>query len=152
MIGASPGKSNTRAVLVQARKPLPISALPACVSSRMMEVLPLCTLPSSQTTGANPRALSAMGACVSELLIACSWDLKCAASVRQRRCDAGSFTQARACRPKPIQRQRVHVPCGRRCGSKCSTSTFPRAYLMAGNEFAAGQPETDHERGKTQVH
>ena len=56
MIGASPGKSNTRAVLVQASKPLPISASVACVSSRMMEVLPLCTLPTSQTTGANPRA------------------------------------------------------------------------------------------------
>src|SRR5262245_32245596 len=62
MIGASTGKSNTRAVLVQARKPLPISASVACVSSRMMEVLPLCTLPSSQTTGAKLRARSAMGA------------------------------------------------------------------------------------------
>ena len=61
MIGASAGKSNTRAVFVQARKPLPISASLACVSARMMEVLPLCTLPSSHTTGANWRAWSAMG-------------------------------------------------------------------------------------------
>ena len=57
MIGASLGKSNTRAVFVQARKPLPISASLACVSTRMMEVLPLCTLPSSQTTGAKPARL-----------------------------------------------------------------------------------------------
>ena len=74
MIGASPGKSNTRAVLVQASKPLPISASLAWVSARMMEVLPLCTLPSSQTTGANWRARSATGVCVSAAwLIACPW-------------------------------------------------------------------------------
>ena len=53
MIGASPGKSNTRAVRVQARKPVPISASVAWVRVRMMEVLPLCTLPTSHTTGAS---------------------------------------------------------------------------------------------------
>ena len=72
MIGATLGNSNTRAVFVQARKPLPISASPDCVNTRMIELFPLCTLPSSQTTGANRRALSAMGVCVSaEELIAC---------------------------------------------------------------------------------
>ena len=65
MMGASGGKSNTRAVRVHARKPEPISASLACVSARMMEVLPLCTLPTSQTIGANWRAFSAMGAFVS---------------------------------------------------------------------------------------
>src|SRR5262245_65993331 len=71
MIGASPGKSNTRAVFVQARKPPPISASLDCVSSRMIEVLPLCTLPSNQTTGAKPRARSAIGCSTSlEVLIA----------------------------------------------------------------------------------
>src|SRR5262245_10177137 len=60
-MGACAGKSNTRAVLVQARKPLPISASLAWVSSRMMEVLPVCTLPINQTTGAKLRARSAIG-------------------------------------------------------------------------------------------
>src|SRR5215510_9006421 len=60
-MGACAGKSNTRAVLVQARKPLPISASLAWVSSRMIEVLPFCTLPINQTTGAKLRARSAIG-------------------------------------------------------------------------------------------
>jgi hypothetical protein len=60
MIGASEGKSNTRAVMVQARKPLPISVSVSWVKLRTIEVLPLCTFPSSQTTGANSRPCSAM--------------------------------------------------------------------------------------------
>src|ERR1700682_2263280 len=74
MIGASFGKSNTRAVFVHARNPLPISASLDCVNTRMIEVLPLCTLPSSHTTGANWRARSAMGVGVlAGLLIGCPW-------------------------------------------------------------------------------
>ena len=56
MIGASSGKSKMRAVLVQARKPAPISASVASVRARTMEVLPLCTLPTSHTSGASVRA------------------------------------------------------------------------------------------------
>ena len=42
-------------------------------------------------------------------------DLKWGASVRQRRCDAGNFTQARACRDQnQYNGSGVHVPCGRR--------------------------------------
>ena len=59
-MGASRGKSKTRADVVQARKPLPISASSACVSSLMIDVLPLWTLPISQTTGAKRRAASAI--------------------------------------------------------------------------------------------
>src|SRR5262245_1907399 len=84
MIGDSLGKSKTRAVRVQARKPLPISALSACVSSRTIEVLPLCTLPSSQTTGASARAFSAIGMEAATLFIACS-RLKMAASIQRCR-------------------------------------------------------------------
>src|SRR5215510_3339122 len=65
MIGASCGKSNTRAILVHARKPEPTSASVLCVSTRTIELLPLCTLPISHTTGANWRARSAMGDAVS---------------------------------------------------------------------------------------
>src|SRR6185295_12369377 len=74
MMGACGGKSNTRAVFVQARKPLPISASLACVNSRMIEVLPLCTLPSNQTTGAKPRARSAMGCCKSAEVLMTDYD------------------------------------------------------------------------------
>src|SRR5215471_1503910 len=65
MIGASAGKSNTLAVLVQARKPVPISGSLALVSSRTMDVFPLCTLPTSHTIGADARARSAISVSVS---------------------------------------------------------------------------------------
>src|SRR5262245_37476418 len=58
MIGAAAGKSKMRAVLVQAWKPAPISASLAPVRARTMEVLPLCTLPISHTSGASRRASS----------------------------------------------------------------------------------------------
>jgi hypothetical protein len=47
-----------RDVRVQARNPSPISASVLRVIARMIDVLPLCTLPSSQTTGASARAPS----------------------------------------------------------------------------------------------
>src|ERR1700736_3211986 len=53
-----------RAVLVQARKPSPISAVEQPVITRMSEVLPDCTLPSSHTTGANSLAAAAISSSV----------------------------------------------------------------------------------------
>src|SRR5262249_36140564 len=52
-----------RDVLVQARKPSPISAAEHPVRTRMSEVLPDCTLPRSQTTGANSSARAAISSC-----------------------------------------------------------------------------------------
>ncbi len=64
-----------RDVRVQARNPSPISASVLRVIARMIDVLPLWTLPSSQTTGASARALSitaSLGASRTEPLMDCS--------------------------------------------------------------------------------
>ena len=96
-MGASSGNRTPAPFSCTPRKPLPISASLACVSARMMEVLPLCTLPSSQTTGANWRARSAMGVCVSAAwLIACPWIVRWNLREYERFCNAYGFARHRA--------------------------------------------------------
>ncbi len=58
--GASSGKSKTREDRVQGAYPVPISASVQPVRARTIDVLPDCTLPTSQTTVAFLRAETAM--------------------------------------------------------------------------------------------